>query len=236
MTARPLAILVTGSPIASVEARAGGFARIVAEATPGWTGAWRPIDARAGELPELKELAGVIVTGSSASVTERAPWMLACEAWLRGALDSRTPVLGICFGHQLLGQALGGLVEKNPRGREIGSMPVELTADDELLDAALEPVVNMTHVDSVTRLPPGARVLARTTREPHAALRFAERVWGMQFHPEIDGATMREYLVARRHLIEGEGDDADHLLARVGNAPLGAAVLGRFARVVAEAR
>jgi GMP synthase (glutamine-hydrolysing) len=50
----------------------------------------------------------VIVTGSSSSVTERAPWMLRLEGWLRDAVTKETPVLGVCFGHQLLGSALGG--------------------------------------------------------------------------------------------------------------------------------
>jgi GMP synthase (glutamine-hydrolysing) len=144
-------------------------------------------------------------------------------------------VLGICFGHQLLGQALGGRVDRNPFGREMGSVPVELVESEPLLGSDAGPfLANTTHVDSVVELPPGARVLARTEREPHAALRFAARVYGVQFHPEIDGEVMRHYLEARRDKLDAEGFDADALIAAARDTPAGAAVLARFASSLAR--
>jgi GMP synthase (glutamine-hydrolysing) len=142
--------------------------------------------------------------------------------------------LGICFGHQLLGQALGGEVAKNPRGREIGSVAVELLAEEALLGREPRFIANSTHVDSIVELPAGAHVLARTALEPFAALRFTENVYGVQFHPEVDAEVMLHYVNARRQLLIEEGVDADELVKNVRDTPESAAILQRFARRVAE--
>jgi GMP synthase (glutamine-hydrolysing) len=231
MTSPPLCILVTGDPVAKTQARVGGFATLVRAGLAGaWDGGFVEVDARTAEsLPDASGFAGLIVTGSASSVTERAPWILRAEAYLARAVAQRAPVLGICFGHQLLGQALGGLVEKNPRGREMGTVPFEILADDPLLDRSVTPpLAHATHLDSVTVLPNGARVLASTALEPHAAVRFGERAWGVQFHPEFDEQVIREYIEARAPLLAEEGRDPTAMLAGVGAARAGALVLRRF--------
>lgn len=195
-----------------------------------WGGGFVEVDARSAEsLPEPAAFAGVIVTGSAASVTERAPWILRSEQYLAGAVEQEHPVLGICFGHQLLGQALGGLVERNPRGREMGTVELAIMADDPLFERGRPPALaHATHVDSVTVLPSCARILASTELEPHAALRFGERAWGVQFHPEFDEQVMTEYLETRAPILAEEGRDPTALLAGVRPAPAGALVLRRF--------
>ena len=189
-------------------------------------------------LPRPSEAAGYIITGSACSVTERAPWMLRAEQWLREAVAQYVPVLGICFGHQLLGQALGGRVARNPRGREIGTTTMTLTSaaqTDPLFEGLERDLsVNMTHVDSVAELPPGATVLASTSLEPHAAFRVGS-AWGVQFHPEIDGDVMRGYLTARRVLVEAEGLPHARLLAEAADAPEAVRVMQRFASHVQAA-
>src|SRR5690606_28188241 len=140
----------------------------------------------------------VIITGSALSVTEALPWKAAVSARLRELVSADVPVLGICFGHQLLAHALGGRVSTNPNGREMGSGPFSLLEDDEVLGARGTFLVNNTHVDSVVELPPGARVLGHTALEPHSAVRFGPWAWGVQFHPELDADVLRDYFVARR--------------------------------------
>lgn len=229
-------MLVAGDPIEWVRKERGDYATLIRRTVgDAWTGPWRDVDLRNGvPLPEPGELAGVVVTGSSSSVTERAPWMLRAEAYLRDLVNRRVPVFGICFGHQLLGRALGGEVTRNPRGREIGTVMLDVVARDELFGAASPPYrANATHVDTVSRLPGGARVLASTALEPNAAVRFSETTWGVQFHPEMDRAIVQKYLEVRRSLIAGEGIDPDRLLEDAGDAPAGASTLPRFAEIVA---
>ena len=78
-------------------------------------------------FPEPKNIAGVIITGSPAMVTAREPWSLQVETWITHLTDQHIPILGVCYGHQLLAQALGGKVDFHPLGREIGTAPIELT-------------------------------------------------------------------------------------------------------------
>lgn len=231
MASKPLLILVTGDPVLPTQERAGGFAQLVRGGLAGaWHAGFVAHDARIeAALPAASQFAGVIVTGSASSVTERAPWMLRTEEYLANAVIAAHPVLGICFGHQLLGQALGGRVERNPRGREMGTVALDIVADDPLLDRSIEPALaHATHVDSVTVLPKQAQVLATTALEPHAALRFGERAWGVQFHPEFDEQVMTEYIETRSQILAGEGRDPAAMLQGISAAAAGAGVLRRF--------
>lgn len=235
MPSRPLVVLVAGDPIDSVRKERGGYAALIRETVgSAWSGTWSDVDLRHGALlPDPADVSGVIVTGSSASVTERAPWMLRAEEYLRVLTERSVHTFGICFGHQLLGQALGGEVTKNPRGREIGTVGFEIVVEDELLDRASPPCfANATHVDVVARLPRDARVLGRTALDPHAVVRFSETAWGVQFHPEMDRAIVREYLEKRRGLLESEGIDQSALLASADEARAGASTLPTFAEIV----
>jgi GMP synthase (glutamine-hydrolysing) len=186
-------------------------------------------------LPDLTEAFAVIVTGSALSVTEALPWKEQVSVCLRELVRAEVPLLGICFGHQLLGHALGGRVIANPNGREMGTVDLERVEDDAVCGARGSVRVNTTHVDSVVALPPGARVLGRTRLEPHAAVRFGPSAWGVQYHPELDAEVMRCYFEARRSVLSAEGLDVDAAGRAVSDAPEGARVIERFL-AFAEAR
>src|SRR5258708_13823868 len=99
------------------------FAWITRGVGDAWAGKWVEHDLRSADsFPDCESVAAIIISGSISSVTERAPWMLRAEAYIRDVVRAETPLLGICFGHQLMAQALGGEVKKNPRGREIGTV------------------------------------------------------------------------------------------------------------------
>jgi GMP synthase (glutamine-hydrolysing) len=152
------------------------------------------------------------------------------EAELAEATRSGIPVLGICFGHQMLAQALGGRVEKNPRGREIGTVELRLSEPDPLLGDAGHWLVNSSHVDSVIELPQGASLLGSTERDPHSVIRFAPSAWGVQFHPEFDAAIVACYLRERARQIAAEGQDPAALERDVQETPAAAAIFERFLR------
>jgi GMP synthase (glutamine-hydrolysing) len=234
---RPIAVLVAGEPIDRVRSTHGGYADIIRRAAGEGTGDWIDVDLRDGAtLPAPATLGAVIVTGSSASVTERAPWMLRAEDYLRVLVRERVPTFGICFGHQMLGQALGGEVVKNPRGREIGTVQFEIVGQDSLVSLATEPLLaNATHVDTIGRLPLGARVIAKTKLEPHAVVRFSEAAWGVQFHPEMTRSIVRDYVEVRRELLSREGLDPEALAEGATEGAAGASTLVRFIAIAREA-
>ena len=189
------------------------------------------------ELPDAASVAAVVLTGSSAMVSAREPWSERTAGWLRGAVAAGTPVLGICYGHQLLAHALGGRVGPNPRGREIGTVLVETrpaARGDALLGSLPERFpAQATHVESVLDLPAGAELLAGSAGDPHHAFSVGPRAGGVQFHPEFDADAIRAYLDARRELIRSEGGDPEALLSEVRESPSGPALLRRFAALAA---
>lgn len=203
-----------------------------------WSGDWGVVDVRTdAPLPAPSSTLAFIMTGSSASVTERAPWMLRVEAHIRAIAAAGVPFFGICFGHQILAQALGGEVTKNPRGREVGSVFMDRLEVDPILSALPSRFsVNTTHVDTVARLPRGARVLASTVLEPTAAFAIGDTIRGVQFHPELDATAMRAYVVARSEGIEADGMDPLKISEAVRESPENAAVLRNFVIHVVKSR
>lgn len=166
---------------------------------------------------------GILVTGSPLSVTERAPWMEELGAALLRQGKEGTQVLGVCFGEQLLGVAAGGDVIKNPRGREIGTVKIQLTPAgrrDPLFrwaDASDNGEFEMqaTHVDAVSPLPPGATLLASNENTASQAFRLSETVAGVQFHPELSPEAMRDLISSREEALKAEGLNANALRAAV---------------------
>jgi GMP synthase (glutamine-hydrolysing) len=229
---KPIVVVKAGDALPNVLEKRGDFdAMIPARTGEVWTGAWTMFDCRKERGPDPKSAAGFIITGSSSMVSTREPWMLETEAWLRDVVASGTPTLGICFGHQLLAQALGGQVRRNPEGREIGTIRIERLADDPIFDdVPLAFDANATHVETVVELPPGAVVLARSSKDRHQTLRFAPKVYGTQFHPEIDGEIMCMYLEARSALLADEGMSADAIAREVHDATASTAILKNFVR------
>ena len=184
-------------------------------------------------LPEASTLAGVVITGSPAMLTDGAHWNVVAAHWLRDAVERGLPVLGICYGHQLLAHACGGQVDYHPAGREIGTVPVTLTAaarEDVLLAALPECFhAHTSHSQAVLTLPDGAVLLAASVHDAHHAFRIGERAWGVQFHPEFTARVMRTYVQVRQEALRAEGFDVDALLRDVVETPAASAVLRRFA-------
>ena len=229
-------IIKAGEKLASLAATPGDFEQWIATGLGAAAAGERVVDVRQGAgLPPPAACARVLVTGSAAMVSDHEPWAEATAAWLRDAVAAGVPVLGICFGHQLLAYALGGRVGDNPNGVEVGTVAVELTPagrDDPLL-GGLPPRfdANMSHRQAVLALPPGAVLLAATAADPHAAFACRPHAWGVQFHPEFDAAVTRAHVAWYRELLAEQGADADRLQAACRATPQARDLLARFARV-----
>jgi GMP synthase (glutamine-hydrolysing) len=191
------------------------------------------------KLPRPQSIDAAVITGSGAMVSQRLDWSERSADWLRDAAHSGKPMLGVCYGHQLLAHAFGGHVDYNPRGREIGTVDIEClpaAADDPLLQAAPPRFrAHATHLQSVLKPPQDAVVLARSALEDCQAIRFAPRVWGVQFHPEFNVARMRGYLHQRADVVNSEGLDAAELKQSVVAAPHARKLLRRFVQIAAGA-
>ncbi|WP_435197523.1 type 1 glutamine amidotransferase [Natronomonas sp. EA1] len=145
--------------------------------------------AAQGELPPDFDFDGIVVTGSRSSVYWDEEWIEPTKAWVGEALDRGLPALGICYGHQLLADVLGGTVE-DMGDYEIGYRTVQKTADSPLLaDVDEEFLVFTTHSDTVSELPPGATLIAENDFGVHGFQHG--HVFGLQSHPEYDVETAR---------------------------------------------
>lgn len=179
---------------------------------------------------------GIVVTGSPAMVSDREPWSERTAQWLAAAVAQGKPVLGVCYGHQLLAHALGGKVGYHPGGRESGTFEVRLNdqaSDDPLLGTLPQTFpAQLTHLQSVLELPAEATLLASSEHEPHQAFRIGDCAWGLQFHPEFNAPIMRSYLEVQAPALRDEQLDAEALIAGVRDTPEATSLLRRFSERV----
>jgi GMP synthase (glutamine-hydrolysing) len=199
---------------------------------------------RGDSVPRRVGADGLVVLGGAMSANDDdvAAWLPDVRSLLQAAVPAGVPTLGICLGAQLMAVAAGGRVERGDGGPELGVCPLALTtaaASDRLFGALRPPVVaTQWHLDAITVPPTGAVVLASSDQYDVQAFRLGDRAWGVQFHPEVNGAVVRGWAAA-----EHADTFAPGRLAQVVTEVAGAEkvleatwrpVAGRFARIVAE--
>lgn len=190
---------------------------------------WR-VQLQAG--PPVSEPAAVYLSGSSASAYETDEWIGRLGQAIRGWAEREVPILGVCFGHQMIAEALGGKVERNPKGWEVGVQEVELT-EEGMHDALFRgfprrfPVMQ-SHQDIVTRLPPGARMLAGNAMSTFQSFALGDRIRTVQFHPEYTPEHLRFLLTPRREKLAATGVDMAATLDGIRPTPESGTILKRF--------
>lgn len=154
------------------------------------------ISVELGEpLPDVAAFDGYVLSGSDKGVYDDAPWMAPLRAFLVAARDAGKPLLGICFGHQIMADVFGGKAEK------IGPPEVGVRQFD--LGGQAVPA-HVWHQDQVTKVPPGARVIAQADYCPVAGLAYDFPALSMQFHPEYSATYISDFLRRSRGQILSE--------------------------------
>lgn len=192
------------------------------------------VDAEADVLNAVREgTDGVIISGSPRDAWNDDPVNEKLCGVIQECADQKIPLLGVCYGHQILGRALGGQVGRHPQGLELGNTTLQLTPAGlsfplfagfpEQFD-----VLN-SHADAVLTLPPRCELLATNNFTPIQAFHHNRLLMGVQFHPETDPDTLRFIWEARRETWRKKVSfDLDQRLASLRPAPQAAKVLENF--------
>lgn len=243
MSARPLLIIQMGVPPQDITTRFGEQGRWMLDALgdidsvltePERADSFIVVRPASGEaLPPVESVAGAIITGSWDMVTDLEDWSELTAAWIRVAYSAELPMLGICYGHQLMAHALGGKVDFHPQGRELGCHALHMQAE-----VSNDPLLNhlpahfnalLSHEQAVLEVPGCARVLARSAHDPHQILRYGDHALSVQFHPEFSPALMRACIERRAPELADDGVDMHAMLGKIEETPYAARILTRFA-------
>jgi GMP synthase-like glutamine amidotransferase len=178
-----LAILATGHPPGDLAQRFGSYPAMF-ERLLGDGFEIETFDVQAGQFPDPGTHDAVLITGSPAGVYDPLPWIAPLSDFIRAAKDSK--MVGICFGHQIMAEALGGQVMKSDKGWGAGLHHYAVVRPEPWLDGADEVAIPASHQDQVVVQPPNTEIVASSGFTPFAALAWTDRpAISFQFHPEF---------------------------------------------------
>ena len=179
-----VAILETGRPPGDLAERFGDYPAMF-ERMLGNGFDIETLDVAAGELPsDPAAHDAFLITGSPAGVYDKLPWIEPLSDFIRAA--NRTKMVGVCFGHQIMAEALGGHVEKSDKGWGVGLHRYSVVRTEPWMGEAGDVAVPVSHQDQVVVQPPNTEVVASSPFTPYAALAWTDRpAISFQFHPEF---------------------------------------------------
>jgi GMP synthase-like glutamine amidotransferase len=191
-----LAILETGRPPGDLAQRFGDYPAMFAELLgPGFD--VERYDVTAGVFPDGGDHDAILITGSPAGVYEELDWLPGLFDFIRSAKDRK--MVGVCFGHQAMAEALGGHVEKSHKGWGAGLHRYTVMRPEPWLDGAREVAAPASHQDQVVVQPPNTEIIVSSDFTPYAGLAWTDRpAISFQFHPEFTPA-FAQALIAERY-------------------------------------
>lgn len=173
-----IGILQTGLAPEALAPEMGDYPDMFARLLDGHGFTFRTWKVVEGEFPaSVRDADGWLITGSRHGVYEDHPWIPPLEQFIRDAFALRVPVVGICFGHQIVAQAMGGKVERFAGGWAVGATEYDFGGETLRLNA--------WHRDQVVKAPAGATVIATNDFCANAALLYDDRALTVQAHPEF---------------------------------------------------
>jgi len=193
-------ILNCGPGLAEVRNEFGIAVEWIQRAVDGSKFKFTSMDVYDGAMPNYDDGDAWIITGASESVYDDLDWIVELELVIKQAIEVEKPILGICFGHQLLVQGMGGKVEKNSKGWDLGSYPMVEMVDHHLFNNInTNDYFYNSHQDIVADLPNGCISLAHN-KMGNQAFRYGKRIYGVQFHPEFTHSIMKKYVEVRQSM------------------------------------
>lgn len=226
-------ILKTGSTLDNIRASQGDFEDWIAEKMQIHPSEYHiHPTGDYNSLPSDQNYSGIIITGSSDMVADVNLREKGMYNWLLDHQESGMPILGICFGHQLLTILNGGTVDFNPSGNITGMKKTRLTPagkKDKLLgDLPDSFEVYQVHKQSIHTPPDSAEILAYSDSGVIDAIRFNENSWGLQFHPEFDATRSKLTIQEQQNELSSEGFDVQQLLDHVAEVDYGERIFKQF--------
>jgi len=219
-----LAILETGRPPGDLAERFGDYPAMVRKLL-GDGFDYQTFDIQAGELPAGPAAHDAyLITGSPAGVYDPLPWIPPLLDFIRSAGGRK--MVGICFGHQAMAQALGGMVEKSDKGWGTGLHRYSIVHEEPWLNSPRDIAAPASHQDQVVVQPPNTEVVATSAFTPLAALAWTDRpAISFQFHPEFEPDFAKALIAERRYALP----DPDSAIASL-DAPNDNALVGEWIR------
>jgi GMP synthase-like glutamine amidotransferase len=193
-----IGVLEAGAPPAGLAQRFGTYSNMFRRLF-GPAFSFKVFDPQAADYPTSADgCDAYLITGSSAAVYEEAAWIGRLEAFVRETIGS-APMLGVCFGHQLMAKALGGEVVKSPNGWGLGLHRYEVQTRAPWMDSSPSFALPVSHQDQVTALGPDARVLGGSAFTPFGLIDYpALRAMSIQAHPEFEPDFAKALIEQRR--------------------------------------